>query len=156
MQSGPIFCLEPLEYRRNKALELGADLASDPLVCDTFSLIGEAEPLLLDVVFECSGSQKAVDDAIRILKPGGKLVLIGIPADARYVFDMDLLRRKELSIQNTRRQNHCVNKSISLINNGLPVNKMITHRFTPEKTQAAFDMVSGYNDGVIKAIIDFA
>ena len=156
MQSGPIFCLEPLEYRRNKALELGADLASDPLVCDTFSLIGEAEPLLLDVVFECSGSQKAVDDAIRILKPGGKLVLIGIPADARYVFDMDLLRRKELSIQNTRRQNHCVNKSINLISNGLPVNKMITHRFTPEKTQAAFDMVSGYNDGVIKAIIDFA
>lgn len=155
MKANPIYCFEPLEHRKNKASELGADLTFDPFKHDPFHTISKIEPLLLDIVFECSGSQKAVDDAIRILKPGGKLILVGIPADARYVFDMDLMRRKEISIQNVRRQNHCVEKSIELVESGLPVEKMVTHHYTPEETQAAFELVSNYNDGVIKAIINF-
>jgi L-iditol 2-dehydrogenase len=69
---------------------------------------------------------------------------------------MDLLRRKEISIHNIRRQNHCVEKSIELVKNGLPVHKMVTHHFLPEETQKAFDMVADYQDGVIKAMIDFS
>jgi L-iditol 2-dehydrogenase len=69
--------------------------------------------------------------------------------------DMDMMRRKEISIQNVRRQNHCVEKAICLIENGLPVGQMVTHHFVPEATQQAFEMVSNYRDGVIKAMIDF-
>jgi len=90
------------------------------------------------------------------LKPGGKLVLVGIPAEARYIFNMDLMRRKEIAIQNVRRQNHCVEKAIALIENGLPVEQMVTHHFRPEETQYAFVVVSNYQDGVIKAMIDFS
>ena len=32
------------------------------------------EPELLDAVFECSGQQDAMDQALQILKPGGKLL----------------------------------------------------------------------------------
>lgn len=156
MQAAPVYCFEPLEYRRTKALELGADQVFNPFDVDTFDSIRNIEPLLLDLVFECSGDQKAVDDAVRILKPGGKLVLVGIPPDAKYRFDMDLMRRKEISIQNVRRQNHCVEKAINLIENGLPAIGMVTHHFPPEQTQRAFEMVSGYQNDVIKAMIDFS
>jgi L-iditol 2-dehydrogenase len=154
-QVSPVYCFEPLEYRRKKALELGADQVFNPAETDAFDLIRNVEPLLLDLVFECSGDQKAVDDAIRILKPGGKLVLVGIPPDAKYSFDMDLMRRKEISVQNVRRQNHCVEKAIHLIDNGLPAICMVTHHFPPEQTQKAFEIVSGYQNGVIKAMINF-
>jgi L-iditol 2-dehydrogenase len=154
-QIASVCCFEPLDFRRKKASELGADFAYNPFEIKAFEAINSLEPLLLDMVFECSGDQKAVDDAIRILKPGGKLILVGIPPDAKYVFDMDLLRRKEITIINIRRQNHCVEKSISLIESGLPIHKMVTHHFSPEQTQRAFEMVAGYQDGVIKAMIDF-
>jgi len=155
MATGSVFCYEPLDFRREKALKLGANFTFNPYKANVFESTFEIEPLLLDVVFECSGEQKAVDDATKILKPGGKLVLVGIPPDAKYVFDMDLMRRKEISIQNVRRQNHCVERAIQLIENGLPVEQMVTHRFACEATQQAFEMVSNYQDGVIKAMIDF-
>lgn len=151
----PPICFEPLVWRREKANKLGAAQSFDPFAIDAFETIRNIDPLLFDVVFECSGSQKAVDDAVRILKPGGKLFLIGIPAEARFVFDMDLMRRKEITVQNVRRQNHCVEKSIEIVGQGIPVQEMVTHRFTPEKTQKAFEMVENYKDGVIKALIDF-
>jgi len=154
-QTGRIFSFEPLEFRRNKAIQLGTAIAINPFTDDAFEAASKHEPLLLDIVFECSGDQKAVNDAIKVLKPGGKLVLVGIPPDAKYVFDMDLMRRKELSIQNVRRQNHCMEKAIELISNGLPIGQIVTHHFLPEETQKAFDLVANYQDGVIKAMIDF-
>ena len=155
MKTGSVFCYEPLDFRREKALKLGANFAFNPYDSNVLESTRMIEPLLLDVVFECSGEQKAVDDAINIMKPGGRLVLVGIPPNARYVFNMDLMRRKEISVQNVRRQNHCVEKAIRLIENGLPVEQMVTHHFAPEETQQAFEMVSNYRDGVIKAMIDF-
>ncbi|MDP3913412.1 MAG: alcohol dehydrogenase catalytic domain-containing protein [Bacteroidota bacterium] len=151
-----IFCYEPLEFRQKKAIQLGADFAINPFSEDAFATTERQEPLLLDIVFECSGDQKAVDDATRVLKPGGKLVLVGIPPEAKYTFDMDLMRRKEIAIQNVRRQNHCMDKAIELVSNGLPVDQMVTHHFSPEETQQAFDLVASYQDGVIKAMIDFS
>ena len=156
MQTGNIFCFEPLEYRREKALELGADFILDPFDEDAFESIRKIEPLLLDLVFECSGDQNAVDDALNILKPGGKLILVGIPKEARFIFNMDLMRRKEIAIQNVRRQNHCVEKAISLVENELSADKMVTHHFQPEETQRAFEIVANYQDRVIKAMIDFS
>jgi L-iditol 2-dehydrogenase len=153
--TGRIFCYEPLEFRQKKAIQLGADFAINPFSEDAFATTEKQEPLLLDIVFECSGDQKAVDDATRVLKPGGKLVLVGIQPEAKYTFDMDLMRRKEIAIQNVRRQNHCMDKAIELVSNGLPVDQMVTHHFSPEETQQAFDLVASYQDGVIKAMIDF-
>lgn len=151
-----VYCFEPLAYRRQKALEVGAYKTFDPLTSDAYSDILAEEPLLLDVVFDCSGEQIAIDDATKILKPGGKLILTGIPPEGKYTFDMDLMRRKEISIVNVRRQNQCVEKSIELIKNGLPVEKMVTHYFDPEYTQKAFEMVADYQDGVIKAMVNFS
>lgn len=155
-QAKRVICFEPLEYRRNKALEAGAGITFDPFENDAFESVKAIEPLLLDIVFDCSGEQKAITDATRVLKPGGTLVLTGIPPHGEYTFDMDQMRRKEITIVNIRRQNHCVEKSIDLVNKGLPVDKMVTHRFKPQATQQAFDLVSSYSDGVMKAMIDFS
>ena len=113
------------------------------------------EESLIDVVFEASGEQDAVNNALKILKPGGKLVLVGIPPSAQYTFDMDLMRRKELTVINVRRQNHCVEEAIDLVMSGkADVEKMVTHHFSLDETPTAFDIVERYKDGAIKAMID--
>jgi L-iditol 2-dehydrogenase len=149
-----IYVTEPLAYRRALAKKLGAAVTFDPRGKDLDQQIFAHEQRQLDAVFECCGKQEALDDAIRLLKPGGKLMILGIPSADRVSFDMDLLRRKEICIQNVRRQNECVQTAIDLaprITKQLDL--LLTHRFVFEKTGDAFELVSGYKDGVIKATI---
>lgn len=148
--------IEPLDYRLDKTKEIGARYFINPEKQNVEAEVKKQEELLVDVAFEASGEQEAVTNAVKILKPGGKLVLVGIPPSAQYTFDMDLMRRKELTIINVRRQNHCVEEAIDLVISGkADVEKMVTHHFTLEETGTAFDIVAGYKDGAIKAMIDF-
>ncbi len=147
--------VEPLDYRLRRAGEMGARYLINPGRDNVEAKVTEQERLLADVVFEASGKQDAVDNAVKILKPGGKLVLVGIPPLGQYIFDMDLMRRKELTVINIRRQNHCVEEAIELVASGkVDVSQMVTHHFKLDEASAAFDIVEGYKDGAIKVMID--
>lgn len=150
-----ITMIEPLDYRLKKAAEVGAKYLINPEIDDVEISVKRNNELLMDLVFEASGQQEAVTNAVKILKPGGKLVLVGIPPSAQYTFDMDLMRRKELTVINVRRQNHCVEEAIDLVISGkIDVEKMVTHYFSLEETPKAFEIVEGYKDGAIKAMIN--
>ena len=152
-----VYMTDKIDARLEMALRAGADWAGNSDTEDVVAEITRREPELLDVIFECSGEQSAMDQAVQLLKPGGELLLIGIPgAQNRVSFDINLLRRKELRIQNVRRQNHCVQRAIDMIaNNEIDVNVMVTHRFPFVQTKAGFDLVADYQNGVVKAMIIF-
>ena len=121
---------------------------------DIVSEILKAQPAALDVVYECAGQQDAIDQALELLKPGGKLMLIGIPREDRVSFKIDYMRRKEITVINVRRQNHCPQKAIDLIaSKKVDVDFMVTHEYPFDKSREAFDLVAGYKDGVVKAMI---
>lgn len=148
--------IEPLDYRLEKAKEIGARYTINPEKNNVGKVIANYEEALIDLVFEASGEQNAIENSLKILKPGGKLVLVGIPPSAQYTFDMDLMRRKEITVINVRRQNHCVEEAIDLVVSGkADVEKMVTHHFSLDDTPKAFDIVEGYKDNAIKAMIDF-
>ena len=150
-----IFVTDLIDERLSIAKACGATWTGNAAGQDVVNEIVAREPLLLDVVFECCGKQEAMDQAIELLKPGGKLMIIGIPEFDRWNFSVDKLRHKEICIQSVRRQNHSVEEAIESMENGrLNVEKMATHRFGFEDTKAGFDLVSGYRDGVMKAMID--
>ena len=114
------------------------------------------EKLGLDVAFECCGKQEAFDQAVDLLKPGGKLVVVGIPEFDQWSMSADITRRREISIQFIRRQVDCVDQSLEMMKSGLiKIDRMVTHRFPFDKTKEAFDFVADYRDGVMKAMIDF-
>jgi threonine dehydrogenase-like Zn-dependent dehydrogenase len=149
------YVTEKIEERVVAARKNGATWVGNPNKEDIVKKILKQEPAGVDVVFECAGQQETIDQAIELLKPGGKLMLVGIPRLERISFIIDKIRRKEITIVNVRRQNNCTKTAIDLIADGkINVDFMITHRFTLEQTQQAFDMVAGYRDGVIKALIE--
>ncbi len=152
-----IYVTDKIDARLAVARRAGAAWTGNPLKEDIVQAITAAEPLLLDAVFECAGEQDTVDQALSLLKPGGKLILIGIPpTQEKYGFSVDLMRRKEICIQNVRRQNHCCQAALNMIRDRIfDVNIMRTHRFNFNDTAAAFDLVANYRDGVVKAMIDF-
>ena len=152
---GKIYVTDRIDARLNAARKAGAGWIGNPDKEDIVAAISKQEPLLLDAVFECCGQQEALDQAIKLLKPGGKLMIVGIPETDRVSFSIDTIRRKEICIQNVRRQNECVQPAIDMIESGkVNLDFMVTHRFPLERTQEAFDVVSEYRDGVVKAIIN--
>ncbi len=149
-----LYVTDKLVPRLEAAARAGAAWTGHPDRADIVAEISRAEPRLLDCVFECCGQQEALDQAVRLLKPGGTLMLVGIPAANRISFEIDLLRRRELRLQNVRRQNDKVRETIELVASGkLQPDFMITHRFPFSQSRQAFDLVAAYADGVIKAMI---
>lgn len=157
MGAAQIFVTDLIKERLNAALAHGADWGGNPESENIVEKITGQEPCLLDTVFECCGEQPALDQAFELLKPGGRLMLVGIPESDRISVVIDKARRKEICIQNIRRQCECLHPALSLMEKGkLNADFMITHRFKFEQTQKAFDLVAGYSDGVVKAMIDFS
>lgn len=151
-----VYVTDKIDERRKIAKVSCALWTGNPDKTDVVREINDREPLLLDVVFECCGMQDAADNALEILKPGGKLMYIGIPEVQRISFDMDYMRRKEITIVNVRRQINCVQEALDLMSSGkIDVSKMVTHRFGFPETKDAFDLVESYKDGVMKAMIKF-
>jgi L-iditol 2-dehydrogenase len=153
-QPGKIFMTDKLDYRLKLASTHGASWTGNPDHSDVVTEVKALLPAMLDVVYECCGQQEAIDQAIHLLKPGGKLMVIGIPEVDRYSFSVDEMRRKEICIQNVRRQNGVVEECLEHIRAGrIRMDGWVTHRFPLEKTAEALELVSRYKDGVMKAMI---
>jgi L-iditol 2-dehydrogenase len=147
---------DKLDYRLENAKKAGAAWTGNPDKMELERELLKAVPEALDVVIECCGKQEALDMAIKVLKPGGKLVIVGIPTEDRISFDMGDLRRKEIEIINVRRQNHSVYDAVKIVDHFRPLdNFLITHSSGYDKTNEVFDMVDTYSDNVVKAVVRF-
>jgi L-iditol 2-dehydrogenase len=152
--AGRIYVTDKIDSRLEAAGKLGIEYAGNPDKTDIVEEILASEPLGVDCVLECCGQQDALDQALDILKPGGQLVIVGIPREDLIHFSADKFRRKEITIKYIRRQNKCVQPAIDLIASGkVNTDLLITHQFSLEQAQKAFDLLTDYRDGVIKAMI---
>jgi L-iditol 2-dehydrogenase len=151
-----IYVTDLIDERLAIAVKEGTTMIGNPGTENIVGKIIQDEPLGIDLAFECCGKQEAFDQAIELLKPGGKLIVVGIPEFDQWTMNVETTRRREISLQFIRRQVDCVEGTLEMMKNGsISIENMVTHRFPFEKTKEAFDLVTGYSDGVMKAMIDF-
>jgi len=151
---GNVYITDKIEERLTYSRQLNPRWSGNPDRTDVVHAVSTIEPLLPDIVYECSGDEEAISQAIQLLKPGGKLVLVGITGTDNISFPIHELRRKEITIINIRRQVHCMQRAIDLLaRRQVNMDAMATHHFRLEDTSQAFDLVANYRDGVLKAII---
>lgn len=97
----------------------------------------------LDVAIEAAGVQAAVDAAVEAVRPGGRVVLAGIPADERTSLTASTARRKGLTISLVRRMKHTYPRAIALAATGrIDLRSVVTHRFPLSETRAAFELAA--------------
>jgi Threonine dehydrogenase and related Zn-dependent dehydrogenases len=151
---GEVYITDKIEERLTFTKRLNPRWTGNPAITDIVKQIAAIEPMLLDIVFECCGDKEAISQAIQLLKPGGTLVIVGIPETDEIPFPIHDLRRKEITIVNIRRQNNCTQKAIDLLDrHQVHMDSMVTHHFRLDETQEAFELVANYRDGVMKAMI---
>jgi L-iditol 2-dehydrogenase len=94
----------------------------------------------VDVAFEVAGDNDAVAAAINAVKPGGRVILVGIPADDQTRFPASAARRKGLTIKLVRRMKFTYPRAIQLVlDSQVDVRSLVTHRFTLDHALEAFN-----------------
>ncbi len=159
--AAPIHVFEPVPERRAKAAALGADHVWDvPTEGTTDSILADFNRATsdrgVDVAFEVANADRSIDLTFAAARPGGRVVLVGIPAHDRSEFGHSVPRRKGLTVRFARRMKHTYPRAIALASRpdyGALLEGFITHHFKLEETAAAFELVHQQRDGVIKAVI---
>jgi L-iditol 2-dehydrogenase len=151
-----VYATDRVEARVEAGRRAGAVWTGNPDREDVVRSVLSAQPLGLDAVFECSGDPAALDQAIDLVKPGGRIFIVGIPLVERVGLPFRVLRRKEIALQNVRRQNQCFERALGLIADGsIDVAWLATHAFSLDEAARAFAVAAERLDGVLKAAIKF-
>ena len=142
--------------RLGAARRLGADMAWNAATDDVVArIVDHTGGRGVDVVIEAAGAPETVEQAMEVAKPGGTVVLVGIPAEDRVTFKASVARRKGLTIKYDRRMKHTYPRCIALAQAGrVNLKPLATHHFPLERLGDALDLVIGRADGVLKAIIE--
>jgi L-iditol 2-dehydrogenase len=111
----------------------------------------------VDVAIEVAWADESVAVAAEVARPGGRVVLAGIPGDDRLEMKHSTARRKGLTIRLARRMKHTYPRAIELARSGsVRLDELVSHRFALERTAQAFEVNSRYDEGVHKVIVDVA
>ena len=172
--ANPIFVSDPLPWRVELAEKLGAipfggtrragsqirpladSVASVPPMRPRSRRGGTAlQDLGVDVAIEAAWGGDAIDQAIELTRPGGRVVLVGIPSEDRCAFKHSTARRKGLTVVFSRRMKHCYPRAIRLVEQGrVDLPGLISHRFPLERAAEAFALNAEYKDNVVKVIVE--
>ena len=114
-------------------------MSADPMFVDQLS--GGCG---VDVVFEVAGDEAALEQAVSIVRPGGRLVILGIPDDDRTCFTASTARRKGLTILLCRRMEPTdLPRALRLAETGrVALRPLVSERYALSEWQAAFDAAS--------------
>jgi len=97
----------------------------------------------LDVAIEAAGAQAAVDAAVETVRPGGRVVLAGIPGEERTSLPASSARRKGLTVVFVRRMKHTYPRAIALAAAGrIDLRSVVTHRFPLPEAARAFELAA--------------
>ncbi len=107
----------------------------------------------IDVAFEAAGDPDAVEAAIAAVRPGGRVVLVGIPAEDRICFTASVARRKDLTLHVVHRMKHTYAHAIRLVESGrVDVRSLVTHRLPLRDVAEAFRL--GHARSGVKVVLE--
>ena len=94
----------------------------------------------VDIAFEVAGTDQAVHIAFEVVRPGGRVVLVGIPEGDRTSFRASLARRKGLTILLSRRMGEVYPRAIRLVQDqAVDLEAVVSHRFGLSDAAAALE-----------------
>jgi L-iditol 2-dehydrogenase len=144
-----VVAVEPLRHRRLAAAAMGADIVINPGAGDVHAALAHATAGRgVDVAFEAAGNDPAVGFAVVAAKPGGRVVLVGIPDEDTITFPASVARRKGLTIKLSRRMREMYPRTIRMAAEGLvDVSSIVSDTFPLARADEAFRAASG-RDGL--------
>lgn len=131
-----VVAVEPLEHRRSAARRFGADVALSPAEVPGLGFE-------VDVVFEVAGTDDAVATSVALVRPGGNVVLAGIPDEDTTTLPASVARRKGLTIRMARRMKDAYGRAIDVLERKVVLlDELVSHQYPLDQASAAFSVAS--------------
>ena len=142
------------EKRLQYAKKLGATTTINAKTADPVQEILKENSLGVDVVIEAAGSAITTQQSAHIVKPGGSIVLVGMAPESKIEYDFSKILAKEANITSVFRYRNVFPRAIEAIASGIAnVEGIITHEFSFDETEKAFDAAIHQKSDVVKAVI---
>lgn len=151
----PIFVSDKFDWRLEVAQRYGAI----PINCDAtdpVKVVWQAtQGHGVDVAIEAAWADHSVQQAAEMVRPGGRMVLVGISENDQINLKHSTLRRKGMTIRLARRMQHTYPRAIRLAQSrAVDFAGLISHRFPLQQSPQAFALNAAYQDRVVKVMID--
>jgi L-iditol 2-dehydrogenase len=147
-----IWAVEPVPHRRELAKHLGADAAADP--SDLDQIHKDTGGRGVDCAIDCAAKARTTNDAIRLARNAGRVVITGIHSEPEVGFEMSPMRRKELTVFNVRRSNHESHAALAMLAAHQSwFAPLVTHSRPMDQIASAFAIAEAYSDGVGKMVV---
>jgi threonine dehydrogenase-like Zn-dependent dehydrogenase len=143
-----VYLVGTRENRLKFGPQYGADVLINVRQENAVDIIREdTEGKGVDIVIEAAGSEKALDEGLRVLKKGGLLLVYGVFGGGPVSVDIQSIQMDEFTVFGSSNVNY--SPAIKLIKRGaIKVKDLITHTFTLEELPEAF------SSGVIEKRLD--
>ncbi|PPR18321.1 MAG: L-threonine 3-dehydrogenase [Proteobacteria bacterium] len=153
-----ISVIEPQEYKRNLAKELGADIVMSPGDDAHQAILKATNGVGPHALIEMSGHPLGIDSGLDLLQPGGTAVMLGIPSD-KIQFDLaEKVIFKGLTIKGIIGRemfNTWFQVESFMINNPEAVEKTVTHVLPFEEFERGFELMeNGTCAKVVLKLVD--
>ena len=143
------------DYRLDLAERCGIPLRVNPLKVDLGEAVRERfGPDKADLIFECVGVQKTVEQAVSVARKGTDVIVVGVFGD-KPVVDMGTVQDRELRLVGTLmyQQPDWV-KAIALIEQGkVNLEPLVTDRFAFADYQKAYEYIDANRERAMKVMI---
>ncbi|WP_203567622.1 zinc-dependent alcohol dehydrogenase [Aestuariimicrobium ganziense] len=148
-----VIAVEPLAHRRDMATQYGAEVVLTPDEAREASTWERLTGLGAHVVFEVAGNDDAVTTSCLACRPGGRVMLVGIPSDDHIGFTAGPARRKGIDLRLVRRMKEMYPRTIELVRSGkIDVRSMVTQTVGLDEAASAFADASARKG--LKVVID--
>ncbi len=153
VSASKVIAIEVNEYRLELAKQLGADVVINPMKEDPIArIMEETNGLGVDVVAEMSGNAIAIRQALKYIKLGGRMSLLGIPTSEVSLDIANDIVFKGITIQGIvgRKMYDTWFQVKGLLESGnLNLDPIITHRLAMEDFEKGFDLMLSGNCGKV-------
>jgi len=119
------------------------------------AILAEFGPDRADVIFECIGNGKTLNQAIEIARKGSTVIVMGVVADP-WPVNMGFVQDHELNVLGTAMyRSEDWDIAIDLVNKGLiNLDPLVTHHVPFEEYENAYRLIEEQKDKAMKVIID--
>lgn len=153
----PVYISDINAYRLGRAQEVGVTAVIETDGSAVHEVWRLTDGRGVDLVFEAVGNPGTLDSALQMVRPGGRLVLVGVNPEEKIMVNVMLAQSKEVSIVPVYLGRGAFPEAIDLLASGrVNGDALLTHRFPLTQVVSAMELAASGRHDAIKVTIDLA
>lgn len=151
-----IYAVDVIDKRLEKAKEVGAKEAFNAKEIDIEEFVKTLPGGGVNLVFETAGAEFTTRQSAKLIKNGGRVVLVGMCAEPEVVVDIGSLSAKEGDLKTIFRYRNLYPAAIKAVSEGtIPLKSIVSHVFDFKDVIEGVAYNVEHKEDVIKAVIKY-